>query len=192
MSLGPSPSPRRLTELFAPDLMAERIRAFERHYTWVPAWGLEYFRARLDPGAGRLGRGTGTDPDPLHNRDLQERAVAALEQKCRILWSMLDAIMAAYGAGTAGESSVDDSRRPWPGRARREPGRTARPSDRSPGPAWPRGPHRTRPARGRMVLLYPEGVPPARPDGQPASSSLCDGQRRSMRSSRSWPRPTRT
>ena len=36
-----------LTELFAPDLMAERIRAFERHYPWVPDWGMEYFRARL-------------------------------------------------------------------------------------------------------------------------------------------------
>jgi hypothetical protein len=34
---------------------------------------------------------------------LQERAVAALEQKCRILWSMLDAIEAAYGAGPAAE-----------------------------------------------------------------------------------------
>ena len=36
-----------LTELFAPDLMAERIRAFERYYTWVPGSGLDYFRSRL-------------------------------------------------------------------------------------------------------------------------------------------------
>ena len=33
-----------LTELFAPDLMAERVRGFERHYPWVPAHGLDYFR----------------------------------------------------------------------------------------------------------------------------------------------------
>src|SRR5205814_1269785 len=36
-----------LTELFAPDLMAERLLGFEQYYTWVPAWGLDYFRARL-------------------------------------------------------------------------------------------------------------------------------------------------
>ena len=36
-----------LTELFAPDLMADRIKAFEQYYTWVPAWGLEYFRSRV-------------------------------------------------------------------------------------------------------------------------------------------------
>src|ERR671910_1102892 len=36
-----------LTELFAPDLMAERLRAFERLYTWIDPDGLAYFRARL-------------------------------------------------------------------------------------------------------------------------------------------------
>src|SRR3954451_23243226 len=36
-----------LTELFAPDLMAERLAAFERHYPWINRDGLAYFRARL-------------------------------------------------------------------------------------------------------------------------------------------------
>ena len=36
-----------LTELFAPDLMAERLAAFEQHYTWIEPDGLAYFRARL-------------------------------------------------------------------------------------------------------------------------------------------------
>ena len=36
-----------LTELFAPDLMAERIKAFEQYYRWVPDRGLEYFRSRV-------------------------------------------------------------------------------------------------------------------------------------------------
>ena len=36
-----------LTELFAPDLMADRLAAFERHYTWIDPAGLAYFRARL-------------------------------------------------------------------------------------------------------------------------------------------------
>ena len=36
-----------LTELFAPGLMAERLAAFEKHYTWIDRDGLDYFRNRL-------------------------------------------------------------------------------------------------------------------------------------------------
>lgn len=85
-----------LTELFAPDLMAARIKAFEQYYTWVPPWGLEYFRSRV-PRAH-------TDSDEAmeltlrycNTRDLQEQAVQALQTKCDILNSQLDAIAAAY------------------------------------------------------------------------------------------------
>ena len=34
-----------LTEFFAPDLMSKRIAAWEKHYPWVAAEGLEYFDA---------------------------------------------------------------------------------------------------------------------------------------------------
>jgi pyrroloquinoline-quinone synthase len=90
-----------LTELFAPDLMSERIRAFERYYTWVPDWGLEYFRARVTQARVDSDEGLELTLTRCTTRDLQERAVAALERKCRILWSLLDAIMAAYGVGPA-------------------------------------------------------------------------------------------
>src|SRR5580704_6152521 len=36
-----------LTELFAPDLMATRVAAFREYYTWIPAWGLQYFESRI-------------------------------------------------------------------------------------------------------------------------------------------------
>ena len=36
-----------LTELFAPDLMAERLAAFEQYYPWIEPDGLAYFRDRL-------------------------------------------------------------------------------------------------------------------------------------------------
>jgi pyrroloquinoline-quinone synthase len=88
-----------LTELFAPDLMAERIRAFELYYSWVPEWGMDYFRARLTQARIDSKEGLELTLRYCTTRALQERAVAALEQKCGILWSMLDAIMAAYGAG---------------------------------------------------------------------------------------------
>src|SRR5271163_4396792 len=32
-----------LTELFAPDLMATRIKAFAKYYTWIDPRGLDYF-----------------------------------------------------------------------------------------------------------------------------------------------------
>ena len=36
-----------LTELFAPDLMATRLAAFEKFYKWIDATGLDYFRRRV-------------------------------------------------------------------------------------------------------------------------------------------------
>lgn len=55
-----------LTELFAPDLMAERAAAFRKHYTFVPGWGLEYFEARLTQ-AQRLGARPEPDADLLRH-----------------------------------------------------------------------------------------------------------------------------
>ena len=95
-----------LTELFAPDLMAERIKAFEKYYTWVPEWGLDYFRARVTQARVDSDEGLELTLTRCTTRSLQERAVAALEKKCEILWSTLDAIMAAYGAG-ANQNSLD-------------------------------------------------------------------------------------
>src|SRR5476651_2124175 len=36
-----------LAELFAPDLMARRLEAFQIHYQWIPSWGFDYFQRRL-------------------------------------------------------------------------------------------------------------------------------------------------
>jgi pyrroloquinoline-quinone synthase len=92
-----------LTELFAPDLMVERIRAFERHYPWVPVHGLDYFRVRVTQARVDSDEGLALTLAWCDTRPLQERAVWALGEKCRILWVMLDAIAEAYGIGPAGE-----------------------------------------------------------------------------------------
>jgi pyrroloquinoline-quinone synthase len=86
-----------LTELFAPDLMADRIKAFERYYTWVPAWGLEYFRSRVAMARTDSDEGLELTLRYCNTRDLQEEAVTALQTKCDILRAQLDAIAAAYG-----------------------------------------------------------------------------------------------
>ncbi len=96
-----------LTELFVPDLMAERLRAFEQHYTWVPAWGLDYFRSRLTLARTDAAQGLHLTLAHCATVALQRQAVAALALKCDILWAMLDSIEAAYGIGAApGEDAV--------------------------------------------------------------------------------------
>jgi pyrroloquinoline-quinone synthase len=91
-----------LTELFAPDLMAERLAAFERHYPFVAASGLDYFRSRIPRAKRDSDEGLELTLTHCDTRDLQDRAIAALSTKCDILWSMLDAMMLAYGPTAAG------------------------------------------------------------------------------------------
>jgi pyrroloquinoline-quinone synthase len=90
-----------LTELFAPDLMAERLAAFERHYTWVPYWGLDYFRARLTQARRDSEHGLELTLAHCTTPELQREAVAALSFKCDVLWAMLDAMALAYRGGEA-------------------------------------------------------------------------------------------
>jgi pyrroloquinoline-quinone synthase len=85
-----------LTELFAPDLMAGRLAAFERHYTWIEPGGLAYFRARLEQAPRDSEHAL--EVVTRYCRSAQDRAgaVAALSFKCDVLWSVMDAIDRAY------------------------------------------------------------------------------------------------
>jgi pyrroloquinoline-quinone synthase len=81
-----------LTEVFAPDLMSHRIAAWEKHYPWVSAECLAYFRTRIVRA-----RRDGTEALDFvvrgaRTRTEQDACVAALITKCEILWAMLDAI----------------------------------------------------------------------------------------------------
>jgi len=85
-----------LTELFAPDLMAERLAAFERYYPWIDPAGLAYFRARLSQAPRDSRHALQVVTRHCRTPDQQAAAVAALSFKCDVLWSMLDAIDRAY------------------------------------------------------------------------------------------------
>ena len=85
-----------LTELFAPDLMARRIEAFRRHYTWIAEEGLEYFMRRVEQAARDSGEALTIVLEYCQTLEMQEAAVAALEFKCDVLWSLLDAIQIRY------------------------------------------------------------------------------------------------
>lgn len=86
-----------LTELFAPNLMATRLEAFERHYQWVPSWGFDYFRRRLTQARRDSDEGLALTLAHCSTREMQESATRALAFKCDVLWAVLDAIHAKYG-----------------------------------------------------------------------------------------------
>ncbi len=83
-----------LTELFAPDLMARRLEAFQRFYKWIDADGLDYFRRRLVQAPRDSGEALKLTLEHCATRELQEAALRALQFKCDLLWAMLDAIHA--------------------------------------------------------------------------------------------------
>jgi pyrroloquinoline-quinone synthase len=81
-----------LTELFAPELIANRLEAFQKHYPWVAPKGLDYFRARLTQARQDSEFALRVTLKYCEDRTMQEAAVAALRFKCDVLWSMLDAL----------------------------------------------------------------------------------------------------
>ena len=86
-----------LTELFAPDLMTARLEAFEKFYPWIDARGLDYFRRRVTQARRDSDEALAITLEYCNTPELQREAVRALEFKCDVLWSMLDAIHHAYG-----------------------------------------------------------------------------------------------
>ena len=94
-----------LTELFAPDLMSERLAAFERYYTWIDPDGLAYFRARLTQAPRDSEHALEVVTEHCRTPEEQARAVAALSFKNDVLWSMLDAIDRAYSGSSRQEET---------------------------------------------------------------------------------------
>jgi pyrroloquinoline-quinone synthase len=81
-----------LTEHFAPDIMRTRVAAWERHYPWVDAAALAYFRARVPRATRDAEEALAFVARHATTRASQEGCVRALVEKCTILWGMLDAI----------------------------------------------------------------------------------------------------
>lgn len=92
-----------LTELFAPDLMKERIGAFERYYPWVPAWGFDYFNSRVTRARDDSTEALDLTFHYCDTPELQRAAIEALGFKCDLLWAMLDAMAIAYGPHLASQ-----------------------------------------------------------------------------------------
>ena len=84
-----------LTEFFAPDIMANRVRAWETHYPWVSSSVLDYFRSRVPRAARDSEEAMAYVVERATTRELQDKCVSALVTKCEILWALLDAVSAA-------------------------------------------------------------------------------------------------
>jgi pyrroloquinoline-quinone synthase len=84
-----------LTEMFAPDLMAKRIAAWEQHYEWVGAHALSYFKVRVTRARRDGEEGLAFVVENATSRALQEACIAALVRKTEILWHLLDCVYAA-------------------------------------------------------------------------------------------------
>src|SRR4029434_9439734 len=86
-----------LTELFAPDLTTARLAACEKFYGWIDSGGLDYFRRRVTQARRDSDEALAITLEYCNTPELQREALRALEFKCDVLWSMLDAIHHTYG-----------------------------------------------------------------------------------------------
>jgi pyrroloquinoline-quinone synthase len=84
--------------MFAPDLMAERLAAFRKFYTWIPDWGFDYFQRRVTQARTDSNEALELTLAWCQTDELQRQAIEALRFKCDVLWSILDAIHAATAA----------------------------------------------------------------------------------------------
>jgi coenzyme PQQ biosynthesis protein C len=85
-----------LTELFSPAIIGERVEGMLKGYSFVTAETLAYFAKR--PPQAQKDAEFALDYVKRNARTpAEQRAVlAALEFKCDVLWSMLDALHHAY------------------------------------------------------------------------------------------------
>jgi pyrroloquinoline-quinone synthase len=87
-----------LTELFAPIIHQQRLDTWPAHYPWIESGGLQYFRNRLKEARRDVEHGLAITLDHFRNREQQTRALAIVQFKLDILWTMLDAMHMAYVA----------------------------------------------------------------------------------------------
>ncbi len=85
-----------LTEFFAPDLLSQRVAAWEKHYPWVDRETLEYFRSRVPRAKRDSEEAIDFVVANATSYEAQARCVAALVRKTEILWHLLDCVCAAY------------------------------------------------------------------------------------------------
>lgn len=85
-----------LTELFAPRIHRQRLENWPRDYPWIESAGLDYFRKRVSQASRDVEHGLAVTLEWFDTAQRQQRALAIVQLKLDILWSMLDAMYLAY------------------------------------------------------------------------------------------------
>lgn len=81
-----------LTEFFSPELMSQRIAAFEKYYAFVRPEALEYFRQRVPKARRDSQEAVDFVLSNARTREQQEACVRALIKKTQVLWHLLDCV----------------------------------------------------------------------------------------------------
>lgn len=88
-----------LTELFSPTIISERVSGMLRHYDFISAETLAYFTPRLTQAPRDSDFALAYVREHARTPEQQREVLGALEFKCSVLWSMLDALDYAYVEG---------------------------------------------------------------------------------------------
>jgi pyrroloquinoline-quinone synthase len=86
-----------LTELFGPPVMANRVAAIIEKYPWIDRAGLAYFDDRIVIAPRDAQNALDWVLEAATTPELEDACVRALDFKCDVLWSLLDATALACG-----------------------------------------------------------------------------------------------
>ena len=85
-----------LTEMFSPNIIADRVRGMLAGYSFITEETLAYFTPRLTQAPQDVDFALHYVKQHATTRADQEAVLAALRFKCGVLWSQLDALHFAY------------------------------------------------------------------------------------------------
>ena len=85
-----------LTEMFSPQIIAERVEGMLRSYDFISRDTLAYFTPRLTQAPRDVNFALAYVTEHARTPEQQQLVLAALRFKCDVLWSQLDALHYAY------------------------------------------------------------------------------------------------
>jgi pyrroloquinoline-quinone synthase len=85
-----------LTEMFSPNIIAERVSGMLANYDWITQDTLAYFTPRLTQAPRDVDFALGYVKAHADTAEKQAAVLAALRFKCDVLWSQLDGLYLAY------------------------------------------------------------------------------------------------
>jgi pyrroloquinoline-quinone synthase len=85
-----------LTEMFAPNIISQRVSGMLRNYAFITEKTLAYFTPRLTQAPQDVAFALSYVREHATTVERQEQVLAALRFKCDLLWAQLDALHFAY------------------------------------------------------------------------------------------------